>query len=248
MPLGQPNPEPYLRSLLVCHDPAGDPNEYPYNVPAVRLTSDLKLHDKVTYFVGENGSGKSTLLEAIAMLEGFNAEGGTRNFRFETTPANERLKYLVRVARGPRGKLRRDSFFFRAESFFNVVSEIERLGVGGAYGPRSLHEVSHGEALLALMTHRLRGGGLYLFDEPESALSPQRQLMFLRAVHDLVENDSQLIICTHSPIILSYPDALIYEFSAEGVQPIAYEDTEHVRVTRTFLERRERMLHELFSD
>ncbi|MDF3833783.1 AAA family ATPase [Cupriavidus basilensis] len=226
---------------------------YPFSLPAVRSLDVLEIHPKVTFLVGENGSGKSTLMEAIAVAMGYNAEGGSRNFSFGTRRSHSELHQYLRVARGFRRP--RDGFFLRAESFFNVATEIERLDAEPAFGPpvvdayggRSLHEQSHGESFLALMMHRFGGNGLYLLDEPEAALSPQRQLAVLSRIHDLVGDGSQFIIATHSPILMAYPDAWIYACSAEGVVRVGYQDTEHFRVTRDFLANPERMLRVLFE-
>ncbi len=226
---------------------------YPFSLPAVRSLDVLEIHPKVTFLVGENGSGKSTLMEAIAVAMGYNAEGGSRNFSFGTRRSHSELHQYLRVARGFRRP--RDGFFLRAESFFNVATEIERLDAEPAFGPpvvdayggRSLHEQSHGESFLALMMHRFGGNGLYLLDEPEAALSPQRQLAVLSRIHDLVGDGSQFIIATHSPILMAYPDAWIYACSAEGVARVGYQDTEHFRVTRDFLANPERMLRVLFE-
>lgn len=226
---------------------------YPYSLPAVRDLDALDLHSKVTFFIGENGSGKSTLLEAIAVSVGFNPEGGTKNFRFGTRASHSNLHEHLRVAKGIRRP--KDGFFLRAESFFNVATEIENLDaepafgppVIGSYGGRSLHEQSHGEAFLALVTNRFGGKGLYLLDEPEAALSPQRQLAVLSRIHDLACDDSQFVIATHSPILMAYPDSWIYEFSHEGIRRVAYEDTEHYQVTRDFLSNPKRMLNVLFG-
>ena len=199
------------------------------------------MHPRVTYFIGENGSGKSTLLEAIAVSLGFNAEGGTKNFSFGTRRSHSELHEYLRIAKGVRRP--RDGFFLRAESFFNVATEIERLDeepLGGppiinSYGGRSLHELSHGESFLALMTERFGGQGLYILDEPEAALSPQRQVAVLSRIHDLVLDNSQFIIATHSPILMAYPDSLIYQCNRNGISEIAYQETEHFKVTRRFL-------------
>lgn len=228
-------------------------DRYPFCIPAIRTLDVLELHPKVTFIVGENGSGKSTLLEAIAVSLGFNAEGGTRNFHFGTRPSHSELHRFIRVAKGVRRP--RDGFFLRAESFFNVATEIERLdaepGAGArvidAYGGRALHDQSHGEAFLALMMHRFRGNGLYILDEPEAALSPQRQLAVLSCMHDLVRADSQFIIATHSPILMAYPQAWIYTCSAAGLSRVDYHETEHYRVTRDFLAAPERMLRVLLE-
>jgi predicted ATPase len=215
-------------------------DRYPFNLPLLRGFERLDLHPKVTFLVGENGSGKSTLLEAIAIALGFNAEGGSRNFDFATRETHSDLHDFLRIARGWRKP--KDGFFLRAESFYNVATAVDNLGVEDSYGGRSLHARSHGEAFLALLTHRFRGQGLYLLDEPEAALSPARQLAVLQRLHDLVVQDSQFIIATHSPILMAYPDAAIVQCGPEGLVPVAYEDTEHYQVTRRFLAHREAAL------
>jgi predicted ATPase len=225
--------------------------QYAAQLPAIKTLNRLDLHPHVTFFIGENGSGKSTLLEAIAVADGFNAEGGTRNFNFDSRASHSDLSKWIRLGRSPRGRRRSDGFFLRAESFYNVASEIEKLGLVSAtspYGATSYHEQSHGESFIDLMTNRLRGDGLYLFDEPEAALSPQRQLAFLVAMHELVERESQFVIATHSPIIMAYPNAWIYEFGANGIQRVEYKETEHYRVTHAFLNRPELTLRQLLGD
>ena len=243
----------YVSRVTLRRDKVDSFNRYPFFLPAVRSFDQIDLHSKVTYFVGENGSGKSTLLEAIAVSLGFNAEGGSKNFRFGTRRSHSELHEYLRVAKGFRRP--RDGFFLRAESFFNVATEIENLDaepsfsppVINSYGGRSLHEQSHGESFLALMTERFSGQGLYILDEPEAALSPQRQLAVLSRIHDLVLDDSQFIIATHSPILMAYPDACIYQCSKDGIAQIAYEETEHFQVTRDFLANSERSLRVLLE-
>ncbi len=243
----------YVSRITLQRDKVESFDRYPFSLPAVRSLERIDLHSKVTYFVGENGSGKSTLLEAIAVSLGFNAEGGTKNFRFGTRRSHSELHEYLRVARGVRRP--RDGFFLRAESFFNVATEIENLDAEPSFGPpiidsyggRSLHEQSHGESFLALMTERFGGQGMYILDEPEAALSPQRQLAVLSRIHDLVMDDSQFIIATHSPILMAYPDACIYHCSKDGVSQVAYEDTEHFQVTRDFLANPQRMLRVLLD-
>ena len=228
-------------------------DRYPFSLPAVRTLYQVEMHPRMTYFVGENGSGKSTLLEAIAVSLGFNAEGGSKNFSFGTRRSHSDLHAYLRVAKGIRRP--RTGFFLRAESFYNVATEIERLDedpfggppITGAYGGKSLHEQSHGESFLALMNERFRGQGLYILDEPEAALSPQRQLAVLSRIHDLILEGSQFIIATHSPILMAYPDACIYHCGKEGVAQIAFEETEHYQVTRAFLADPQRMLRTLLD-
>ncbi|MBB3180633.1 AAA family ATPase [Variovorax sp. Sphag1AA] len=226
---------------------------YPFNLPSVRALDRIEPHPKVTFFIGENGSGKSTLLEAIAVSLGFNPEGGSRNFQFGTRPSHSELHEYLRIAKGM--KRPRSGYFLRAESFFNVATEIEKLDaepsfgppVINAYGGRSLHEQSHGESFLALLRDRFIPQGLYLLDEPEAALSPQRQLAVLARIHDLASEGSQFIIATHSPILMAYPEASIFQFDSNGISQVAYEDTEHFQVTRDFLADPQRMLRILLA-
>lgn len=236
----------FIREVALDREKVSDWNSYPFNLSVIRDFTDLQFNQQVTFFVGENGSGKSTLLKAIACLLGFNAEGGTKNFRFSTGNENRDLTAALKITRGVRRPT--DGFFYRADSFFNVINEIDRLGVGDAYGERSLHARSHGEGFLDLVMNRLTGNGLYLFDEPEAALSPKRQLSLLSLIHSFVRKGSQLIIATHSPIIMAYPDAQIYSFSDGTIKPICYEETEHFQVTDSFLKRRERTLRELMDE
>ncbi len=244
----------YLRSVTLLRDRVENFGAYPFSIPAVRNLESIDFHPRVTFFVGENGSGKSTLIEAIAVAAGFNPEGGTRNFSFATRSSESSLHQFLRIARGVRRP--RTGFFLRAESFFNVATEIERLDAEASFGPpvidsyggASLHERSHGESFMALITHRFGPKGLYILDEPEAALSPQRQLALLQAMDRLVRlEDSQFIIATHSPIVLAYPEAQIFALSPDGLEPVAYEQTEHYALTRDFLLNRERYLQRLFA-
>ena len=248
----RPTPGPYLLYLELLRDRIDDPGRYPHNLPAFQNLARLPFHPRVTFLVGENGSGKSTLLEAIAVAWGLNPEGGSRNFAFATRASHSGLEACIRLARPPSSP--RDSYFLRAESFFNVATEIERLDDGGggppiigAYGGRSLHEQSHGESFFALFRHRFGPDGLYLMDEPEAALSPTRQIQFLALLHDYVRHGCQFVIATHSPIILAYPDATIYRLDPTGLRPVAYAETEHYLVTRGFLANPARTLDALFA-
>jgi predicted ATPase len=237
--------KPYL--LHASFRPDVDPtlDEYPFNVPAVREIGNIEFHPNVTFFVGENGAGKSTVLEALAVALGFGAEGGTRNVQFRTVESVSPLHEALRLARGVPAP--RDGYFLRAESFFNVASYMDEVGYTDAYGG-SLHARSHGEAFMAVLLNKLRGNGIYLLDEPEAALSPSRQLAALSAIHGLVEDASQFIIATHSPILLSYPHARIIQFDRSGLCEVAYEDTEHYAVTRDFLNHYPRRLEQLIGD
>lgn len=235
----------FLPAFRLKREAVPDFGRYPFNMPAIRTLDRLALHPAVTFFVGENGSGKSTLLEALAIKLSFNAEGGSRNFDFATRETHSDLHEFLQLERSHHFT---DGWFLRAESFYNVASQIDELGAAHSYGGQSLHAQSHGEAFLSLLTNRLQGDGIYLFDEPEAALSPQRQLSVLPLLHRLVYHRSQLVIATHSPILLAYPHARILEFSEQGIREIAYADTEHYRVTKDFLNRPERMLELLLGE
>ena len=233
--------------------PLGE-NSYLNSLPAVKWLKEhrLMLDTPVTFLVGENGSGKSTLLEAIAVSCGFNAEGGTRNFTFSTRATHSELGEYITVAKR---RYPRDGFFLRAESFYNVATNIDEMDEEPSFSPRlidsyggvSLHSQSHGESFLALVQNRFGGEGLYLLDEPEAALSPTRQLTLLGEMYQLVERDSQFIIATHSPILMAYPGARIYELSENGIASVEYRETEHYQLTRRFLENPERMLRYLLE-
>jgi len=234
---------PFLRSVMLMRDRIEDPDVYPFSLPAVQALDGLKL-SAVTYFIGENGSGKSTILEALAVASGFNAEGGTVNFNFATRRSESELHRYLRIARRRRPNT---GFFLRAESFYNVATEVERLGVEDAYGDRLLHDQSHGESFLSLVKHRFGANGLYILDEPEAALSPSRQLSLLVRMHELVGDGSQFIIATHAPIVLAYPAATIYQLDETGVSTVNYDETEHVQLTRDFLADRQRFLKRLLA-
>src|SRR6187402_842796 len=237
--------EHYLLDVRLRRDRVPSFDVYPFCLPAVKELGTLKLHPKVTFIVGENGSGKSTLLEAIATSWGFNPEGGTKNFNFGTRRSHSELHESLTLVKGI--KRAKDGFFLRAESFFNVATEIDALGVTDSYGGRSLHEQSHGESFFALMTNRFGGNGLYILDEPEAALSPSRQLAMLVRMHELIAKNSQFIIATHSPILMAYPEADIYQIEESGLVRTAYEETEHFLVTKAFLGNPQRQLHLLLD-
>ncbi len=223
--------------------PAG---EFPFSVPAIRHLTTLAFTTPVTFFVGENGSGKSTLLEGIAAAFGLNPEGGPKFQRFTTRSSHSQLFRFLTLTKSRDAPT--DSYFLRAESFYNLASAVDDTSTiddAEAYGGRSLHAQSHGESFLSVVLHRLRGNGLYLFDEPEAALSPTRQMALLAAMHRLVQRNSQFIIATHSPILLGFPGATIHLFSERAMTHTAYLDTEHYQITKAFLDNPERMLKEL---
>ncbi|MDQ1815039.1 AAA family ATPase [Massilia sp. CCM 9210] len=232
--------KPYLREISIADDAGIDFDSYPFNIPAVRDMGVIEPHADVTFFVGENGAGKSTVLEAIAVAMGLPSEGGTRNVsrgQQEASPLQDCLK-IVKSFRKPAW-----SYFLRAESLFNVFTYIDQVG---SLKP-SKHIRSHGEAFMDVMLE-FSAGGLYLLDEPEAALSPNRQLAALSAIDQLVRQDCQFIIATHSPILLSYPNAKILQFDGSGITEVEYEDTEHFAVTRDFLNHYPRRLQQLLAD
>lgn len=233
-----------------------EPNSYLSKIPAVKALKKMKslpLSKRVTIFVGENGTGKSTLIEAIAVSYGFNPEGGTKNFNFSTNASHSNLWEHLTLSKS---RFAKDGFFLRAESFFNVASNIDEMDstpyVGSrvidSYGGVSLHKQSHGESFLALVQNRFGRNGLYILDEPESALSPMKLLTLIAEMDSLVKRDSQFIIATHSPILMAFPDAEIFELSQEGIKRMAYRETQHYQITRRFLENPEKMLRYLLED
>jgi len=227
-----------------------DDSIYPFSIPAIKNVESLDLSSSVTFLVGENGSGKSTLAESIAVAAGFNAEGGTKNYSFSTQDTTSSLTDSISLIRGTRRE--KYGYFLRAESFYTTANYAES-GTHGAGGPipiyfdgKRIHEQSHGEAFLSIVKEFRPG--LFVFDEPESALSPQRQLSLMVAMKNLIEQGSQFIVATHSPILLSYPGAAIYELSDTGITKTAYEDIEHVRLTKDFLNDPSQYLRRLFED
>lgn len=228
-------------------------DSYIKELPVVNNLISLDLSSNVTFFVGENGSGKSTLLEAIAVNSGFNAEGGTKNFSFSSRETHSELYKYLTIAKSVRRP--RDGFFLRAESFYNVATEIENLDsqssmgarVVDSYGGKSLHKMSHGESFITLMTNRFGGNGLYILDEPEAALSPVKQMAMLTIINELVKKKSQFIIATHSPILMAYQGADIFVIDEDGITKTPYKKTDNYMITRKFLENPEKMMGYLFD-
>jgi predicted ATPase len=235
---------PFLRRIETLAEKV-DPTRFPFTIPAYSRGIDLDVSTKVTFFVGENGSGKSTLLEALAECCGFHPEGGSHDHHRAALVERSDLAQALRLSWLPRVT---DGFFMRAESFYNFATYIEQVSNLRAYGGKSLHQQSHGESFLALFANRFEQG-LYILDEPEAALSPQRQLSFLRIIHDLeARAQAQFLISTHSPILLSYPGARLYSLDGASITEVNYQDTEHFRVTRDFLNAPERYYKHLFED
>ena len=232
--------------------------EYLYEIPAIKYLREFSFNAPVTIFVGENGSGKSTLLEALAVCCGFNPEGGTRNFNFATAETHSSLHKSLRLTRSM--PFPSEGFFLRAESFYNVSTEVNRLKDSGLdseeskkhfmqhYGGKSLHSQSHGESFMSLAINRFQGNSLFFLDEPEAALSPSRQLALLSRIYELASANSQFIIATHSPVIMSCPGAEVYELTGDGVSLTSYDKTAHFSAMRQFMENPERMLHYLLQD
>jgi predicted ATPase len=236
----------FVRSVRMKTATTMDSSTYPFNIPALKDLGQLDFHPRITFFVGENGSGKSTLLEALAMSMGFGPEGGTKNVQLSTTNSVSILHEHLVLARGI-GKPK-DGFFLRAESFFNIATYMDEVGYLQSYGGKSLHHRSHGEAFLTLLSQKFRGNGIYLLDEPEAALSPARQLTALRCIRQLVTENSQFIIATHSPILLAYPDAKMLHFSSSGIEETSYEQTDHYAITKDFLNNYRSRIERLFED
>lgn len=236
----------YLRGIKLNGFP--DAESYLADLPVVRYlytAEHLEFRKPVTFFVGENGTGKSTLLEAIAVASGFNPEGGSRDFSFSTKSSHS---YLHQFITPIRTGYPQDGFFLRAESFYNAATYLDENSSLLRYGGASLHEQSHGESFLSLITNRFEGSGLYILDEPEAALSPHRLLSLLVAIDDLVKNDSQFLIATHSPILMSYPKGEVLELSDEGIRTVSYKETEHYKLTKQFIDAPEQMLKYLLNN
>ena len=244
----------FIKKLVLKENPKGYLNNLPV-INFLKAKREIEFNKPITFFVGENGTGKSTLLEAIAIAYGFNAEGGTKNFRFSTVNTHSELfKHITLVKNGINKAT--DGFFLRAESLYNVASYIDKIDkepsfsppVIESYGGVSLHNQSHGESFLSIVQNRFSGNGVYILDEPEAALSPMRLLTLMAEINELTKRNSQFIIATHSPILMAMPNSEILEFTEKGVNIVPYKETEHYTVTKAFLENPERMLKYLLND
>ena len=250
-----------LKKIVLLRERVEDWTAYPFSVPAIASLPEISIHSRIAFFAGENGTGKSTLLEAIAAHYGFGPEGGNRNIQHDTTEHNHSTDNLVRALRLSFDKRTGAGFFLRAESFFNTATQIDRLddpleneGIGPpilpSYGGQSLHTRSHGETFFTLLDRKFRRNGLFLLDEPEAALSPQRQLSFLLLIHDTLRRykDAQFLISTHSPVLLGYPGAQIFSFDDSHLHEIDYEDTAPLQIVRRFVNDRDSFIQELFEE
>ncbi len=242
---------PFLKTLVIEPSRSAKLDEHPFDVPSiaamVEAATSLRFRRAVTFFVGDNGSGKSTLLEALAVHQGMNPEGGTRGMQFSNRADTvSALRHHLKVRRSHHTP--EDAFFLRAESFFNVATAIEEYETLGSYGGRSLHDRSHGESFIDLLVHRFQPRGLYLLDEPEAALSVHGQLQFLVRLHDLVVQGCQFVIATHSPILMAYPDAVIYEFGDSGPSEVDWARVDTVHITTDFLADPQGFMAELLDD
>jgi len=247
-----------LKRISILPGHIEKPDEYPFSVPAIRTFRELHFRSRICLFAGENGTGKSTLLEAIAAHYGFSREGGNRNFRVDTTESNHSIDPLVRAMRLSFTVRTGAGFFLRAESLFNAISEMDRMDAepGAAppintyYRGKSLHSRSHGEAFLTILHSKFQRNGLFLLDEPEAALSPQRQLAFLVLIHDVLKKhkDAQFIISSHSPVLLGYPDAQIFSFDGDRIHEASYEEIAATQIVRRFVNDRSRFLEQLLGE
>lgn len=243
----------YIREVKINKEKIENINEYPFSLPIIKCLEKLKMHPNVTFIVGENGSGKSTLLEAIAVAYGFNPEGGTKNFNFSTRATHSKLYEYITLIKGIKNP--QNGFFLRAESMYNLATNIDEMdSIGGgarvidSYGGISLHNQSHGESFFSVMLNRFSKNGIYILDEPESALSPSRQMSMITRIHELVKENCQFIISTHSPILMTYPDSIIYEIKNDKIKEVNVEETDNFQITKSFLSNKEKFLEILLND
>lgn len=238
--------KPYLRSLKILKEDI-EIEKYPFNIPAIQRINDINFHPDVTFLVGENGIGKSTLMEALAINLGFNAEGGNKNVNFKTKNTSSILYKHMKLIKNY--KKPKEGYFLRAESFYNLASYMDEIAppeIQG-YGGKSLHNQSHGESFLSVLKNKFHGNGLYILDEPEAALSPSNQISTLAIMDYLTKKQSQFIIATHSPILLSYPKAKIYQMNDFGIEEISYTETEHYKITKQFLNNHKNILGKILD-
>ncbi len=243
----------YIRAVNLKSEQISSYDPFPLNLPVIRNFREISFHPSITYIIGENGMGKSTLLEGIAIALGFNPEGGSLNFNFSSYDSHSNLDEYLQIVKGVNRA--KDSFFFRAETFYNIATNIEELDkepssgpkIIDSYGGKSLHKQSHGESFFEAFMERFQGNGLYILDEPEAALSPLRQMSMLARINELVNQGSQFIISTHSPVIMAYPNAKIIQLTENGMSESKLEETNHYSIMKQFFENKDRLLHHLFE-
>ncbi len=239
-----------ISEIILNRDMIDNYDNYPFSIPAVKNFNKLKLTSPVTFFIGENGIGKSTFIEAIAINLGLPKEGGTQNFIYETKDTTSSLSEYLKIITKNKPKTK---FFLRAESFYNFSTEVERLvkedkfhSLFKSYGG-NLHECSHGEAFLKLVQNRFTENGIYILDEPEAALSIQRQLSLLCLIDELVKKGSQFIISTHSPILISYRNSKILDLN-DNFKEVSYKDTEIYKLYKMYLDNSDNMQDRMFNN
>ena len=259
----------FIKSIRFIDEDHIDWERYPFNIPAVANLINVSLQYPITIFVGENGTGKSTIVEALAGMLGINAEGGSKNTKFSTVKTESILWDHLAPNRGSARE--GSAFFLRAETMYNVFSEQEYVADVGSsyrdsdyldgqfigteptrfsdkYGQGRMHQMSHGESFFEQLT-QFRQHGLYILDEPEAALSPNRQLAAVKLLHDLAyRQECQIFLATHSPILAAIPDAQILQLSDDGIEEIAYEDTELYRTYWAFMKNPNTFVERLFRD
>lgn len=238
-----PRLQGFLRAVDIKWEKVEDRSVFPWRLPFLRDFRELELHPGMNVFVGENGSGKSTLLEGIGEAVGINSEGGSRQHSFATTEHRSPLAACLRIVRGARRE--KTEFFLRAESFYNVTSNYESFGPPEPF--RDLHSCSHGESFLRIVRERFGPQGLYLLDEPESALSPLNQTVLIQRMRDLIKQGSQFLIATHSPLLMAYPGAAVFAITPEGLRRIDFRETSHFRIAKRFADDPEGFLRELLE-
>ena len=238
-----------IKKISLERDKIDSFDKYPFNIDIVKNFTELEFNSQVTFFIGENGVGKSTFIEAIATALGLPSEGGTENFRYETRNTTSELSNYLRIGTYNKPKMK---FFLRAECFYNFSSEVQRLvekdnffTLYNSYGG-NLHACSHGESFIKLIQNRFTDHGLYILDEPEAALSPQRQLSLLCLIDELAKKGSQFIIATHSPILISYRDGKILDLN-NNFKEVNYKDTDIYSLYRMYLDDPDSMQHRLFD-
>lgn len=234
--------KPFIKEIILDREKIPNTQVYPYTIPALKNFESLRFHPDVTFIVGENGSGKSTLVEAIALSQGFGFDGGTKGVQYDP---GEQATDLHLHLKSVKSFSKPDNYYFlRAETFYKVASYLAEIDPGRKYGEH-LHEFSHGEAFMKTL-EKLGKKGLYIFDEPEAALSPSRQLAALAKINELAQHSNcQFIIATHSPILLAYPHSTIYRLDETGIKNVRYEETEHFLVTKEFLNNYKNVLRDL---